>query len=210
VAWQHVALVRELRLPPVPKLLLFALASRADNQGRCWPSVRRICLDSGLSRRAVQIHLGQLIASGLVLCESRVGRSNRLRLVLGPFEANTDARPTAITEGSREALEARTSCAPPAHDVRTLAHRMRRTGVSRAPEVEREESNDIHEKAAGLCNPVDKPATATLSMPWWHDRSAVMLKGVELGVSPNPGEDYRTYKDRVFKAWQKRTCRPQR
>ena len=61
MGFEHIAFVREAALAPVQKLVLYALASRADSRGRCWPSIERLCRDTGLSRRAVQIHLGVLV-----------------------------------------------------------------------------------------------------------------------------------------------------
>ena len=44
MAWRHIELVRELPLQPTSKLILFALASRANDEGRfCWPSMRKLC-----------------------------------------------------------------------------------------------------------------------------------------------------------------------
>lgn len=43
-----------LSLPPALKLILMALADEADDDGLCWPSVRRIARKAGVSERTVQ------------------------------------------------------------------------------------------------------------------------------------------------------------
>jgi hypothetical protein len=39
------------------RAILYAIASRCDSLGRCWPSVRTIAKDSGLSPSTVSKHL---------------------------------------------------------------------------------------------------------------------------------------------------------
>ena len=59
--------VRDLKLgEPSAKLVLYALASRADDEGYAYPSVNRIARDTGLSRRTVQRRLDELAAAGLI------------------------------------------------------------------------------------------------------------------------------------------------
>jgi hypothetical protein len=199
VAWQHVALVRELRVPAVSKLLLYALASRADNSDRCWPSVRRICVDTGLSRRAVQLHLARLIASGIVVRESRIGRSNRFRLVLCGARAadrnDTDSEPPKVP--AVQAAE-RTACATPAHQVHPPAHVVRTPCARGTPEVRSEENKNSPEEVAAIVTLVDKRGAVA---PWWRNSADVMRKGLEFSLTPYPGEAYGAYKDRVFTVW---------
>jgi hypothetical protein len=47
MAWQHIHFVRDLELPALQKLVLFALASRADQAGECWPSIQTLRIDTG-------------------------------------------------------------------------------------------------------------------------------------------------------------------
>ena len=201
MALEHIALIRDLDVPPPQKLLLFALASRADHAGRCWPSVQRVCRDTGLSRRAVQIHLGHLEACGALVRDGRSGRSSVYRLTL-------DRARTASNEGSRKPeventeqrdTHMRMSCAAPAHAVRTPAQVMHRRGAHHAPEVKTELSIKSQEKPVDAAAPVDKrPVQRTT--PWWRSRQAVLQMGVDLGLPPRPGETYSVYKDRVYKA----------
>ena len=74
----YVRLVRDLRAPPIPKLIFYALAARADADGICWPSIRTLCDDTGLARRTVQMHLQKLIQDHLVVREARTGRPSSL------------------------------------------------------------------------------------------------------------------------------------
>jgi hypothetical protein len=199
VTWQHVALVRELRVPAASKLLLYALASRADNSDRCWPSVRRICVDTGLSRRAIQLHLARLIAAGLVVRESRIGRSNRFQLVVtGASAANpNDVQSDSRTVLATQAVE-RTACAASAHEVHPPAHVVRTPYAPGALEVRSEENKNQPEEVAAVVPLGDKRGAVA---PWWRNSGDVMRKGLELGLTPNPGEAYGAYKDRVFTVW---------
>lgn len=202
MALELIALVRDVDFPSLQKLLLYALASRADHAGRCWPSVRRLCQDTGLSRRAVQIHLGLLTDRRALVREGRRGRSNIYRLTLhnvasaGKISAD---RRDATNPGQPQS-EVRMACARPAHDVRTPAHPMRVPCASHAPEVEEEVPTEVQQKPGNATVTVDNwppPRKA----PWWRSRDAVMQKGLELGLPPYPGEMYPAYKDRVYRAW---------
>jgi hypothetical protein len=200
VAWQHVALVRELRVPAVSKLLLYALASRADNSDRCWPSVRRLCVDTGLSRRAVQLHIARLIDSGMLVREQRAGRSNRFRIVLNELTALHSKGVNGATT-PRNNAQSRTASAYP--DAARPLPRPR--SFSRMPHViERSRDKDVYpQKGDVLTSRFASKATAGGSAtPWWRTTVGVMQKGAELGLSPNPGEPFRTYKDRVFTSWE--------
>jgi Helix-turn-helix domain len=197
VALELIARVRDLTLAPPQKLLLFALASRANRADRCWPSVARVCRDTGLSRRAVQIHLGHLATRGLVVRDGRYGRSNIYRLTLDGFgDASSGPSEQGIAERRQTALE-RMPCAPQAHEMRTPAHGVPPPGALGAPEVPREVSLRKQRKPSGEQAPVDNPHA---SEPWWRSRPAVMQRGKELGLAPRPGEAYGVYKDRVYRA----------
>ena len=59
--------VRDLNIDdPNAKLILYALASRADDNGYCYPSVNRIARDTALSRRTVQRRLAALEAGKFI------------------------------------------------------------------------------------------------------------------------------------------------
>jgi DNA-binding transcriptional MocR family regulator len=126
VAWRHIELVRELPPQPTSKLILFALASRANDEGRCWPSMRKLCQDTGLARRTVQLHMGRLTAQGAVMREVRIGRASGLRLELQALRDATYSTAHAqespgcgqpVPDGRIRCIPRRTRCTHPAHAV---------------------------------------------------------------------------------------------
>ena len=72
------------KLRGLEKLVLLALAHRANAEGVCWPSVGRIADDCGLSVRTVAGALNALVSGGLVTREASKGgraRTNFFRLL---------------------------------------------------------------------------------------------------------------------------------
>lgn len=82
-AWQQA-------LPPAQKVVLLALADHSDDDGKCWPSIRRLVKKVNVTDRTVQRVIRDLQAAGLVSVEPRPrpdGRgatSNLYRLALDP------------------------------------------------------------------------------------------------------------------------------
>ncbi len=75
-------------LTPHAKLLLMALADRADDQGVCWPSIPKLAQQCRLSPRTVQRLLQELVTAALLRAEPRFRAdgsrtSNRYYLALG-------------------------------------------------------------------------------------------------------------------------------
>lgn len=62
-------------LPAPTKLLLIALADRADDGGKSWPSREMLCAQTGLSPASVSQHVQALIANGLLTQQRRRQRS---------------------------------------------------------------------------------------------------------------------------------------
>lgn len=54
------------------KFLLIVIANYADEHGQAWPSVERLCKDTGMSRATVQRSLRKLEKNGYVTREKRV------------------------------------------------------------------------------------------------------------------------------------------
>jgi hypothetical protein len=125
MAWQHIHLVRELDLPHVEKLVLFALATRVDDNGECWPSLATLRKDTGLAQRTVQYRLRSLVARGLVSCEERRGATTILRLHL--CEPCASAAPSGVQDADDKAQGVH----PPVHPVHA-------NGAPDAPEVTNE------------------------------------------------------------------------
>lgn len=65
---------------PTDKSVLLALANHADPDGKCWPSVARLCLYTALSERTVQNALRRLEGQGLLHCQERTGTSTMYEL----------------------------------------------------------------------------------------------------------------------------------
>ena len=214
MAWRHIEFVRELALQPTSKLILFALASRANNEGRCWPSMRRLCQDTGLARRTVQLHIGRLTEQGAVVREVRAGRVSGLRLELQALRdvTSSTAEAQGSPDGGQPVSEGRIRCTPPAYMVHPPAHQVHRSCARGAPEVKREDPMNIQRKNATNAATVDNwpNASRPAEAPWWSSKAGVILQGVELAVSAHPGEDYRHYKDRLFKIWSERRSRARR
>lgn len=82
MAYEHVVDVRNLDRPYMQKLILFAIAARADDDGRCAVSIEGLHVDTGLARRTVQVHLQTLLSAELVSREVRPGQTPLVRLHL--------------------------------------------------------------------------------------------------------------------------------
>ncbi len=63
-------------LPYTSKYVLVYLANRANTDGRCWPTLATMGLETGLSRPALVHHIAALEDAGLVAHERRGGAGN--------------------------------------------------------------------------------------------------------------------------------------
>ncbi|MBM3603585.1 MAG: helix-turn-helix domain-containing protein [Alphaproteobacteria bacterium] len=61
-------------LGPTERLIMLALADHADDAGRCYPSISRLCQRTGLGERAVQNNLKALVAKGHVTIVPNAGQ----------------------------------------------------------------------------------------------------------------------------------------
>lgn len=68
--------VYECELSHRAKAVLFYLKDHADSERRCWPGIRTIAGDLGLSRSTVKRALGELVEAGVITKERR-WRGNR-------------------------------------------------------------------------------------------------------------------------------------
>jgi hypothetical protein len=80
---------------------------------------------------------------------------------------------------------------------------MHPTCARSAPEVKREDPLNIEESVGTSVASVDNRTNGARASatPWWQSQASVMLQGEELGAPANLGEDYRHYKDRLFRIW---------
>jgi hypothetical protein len=89
VSWQATAWVSCVEAGgPSGKLLLYALANYADENGRCWPSDQRLMSDTELSERAVRDWKRKLEEAGLIVVERRrtsggTFQADEIRLSMG-------------------------------------------------------------------------------------------------------------------------------
>ncbi len=67
------------KAPPVPKLVLLALADHAHDNGVCWPGLLGLASKTSLTRRTLLRHLNTLKRLGLVKVEPRHDRDGRQR-----------------------------------------------------------------------------------------------------------------------------------
>ena len=62
-------------LSTVGRLVYISLAAHANTVGRCYPSVDRLCLISGLGRTSIHKGLNELEGLGIIMREQRIGTS---------------------------------------------------------------------------------------------------------------------------------------
>jgi len=101
----------EQPLPPVPKLILMALADNADDHGYCWPKMKTIAAKCSTSERTIQRTIKTLLTAGMLTKDARFdanGRqvSNGYTLVLSypdklspPTAAKDGVGDTPVTPG---------------------------------------------------------------------------------------------------------------
>lgn len=68
--------------PATHKLILLAMADRADEYHCCYPSIARLERDTGLDRKTIQKGISNMIACGLLAdTGKRVGTTNKVRVL---------------------------------------------------------------------------------------------------------------------------------
>ncbi len=82
-AFEAMRAVRELQVTPPQKLVLFALISRADRCGECWPSVELIAADTSQADRTVRRALATLIEAGSLARKRLPGNRRAYLLTFG-------------------------------------------------------------------------------------------------------------------------------
>ena len=93
------------RLPPMPKLVLMALADEADDTGFCFPSQRRLAWKCTISERTARRMVSLLASKSYVTIEPRFAKdrsrtSNAYRLaILNPPDNLTGGPRTRVTGG---------------------------------------------------------------------------------------------------------------
>jgi hypothetical protein len=105
-------------LGPTERLIMLALADHADDEGRCYPSIERLRQRTGLSERAVQTNIRNLVAQGYV------------RIVVGGGKGNANLY---FVSANPAGDAPRTKCTP-AGDAPQTPQEMRANPAADAPE----------------------------------------------------------------------------
>ena len=71
MSFQAMTWAVKAKLPTHEKFLLLMMANYADANGKCWPSVSTLSLDTGLSRSAIHRAIKTLVNIGLLKVEAR-------------------------------------------------------------------------------------------------------------------------------------------
>jgi hypothetical protein len=66
--------VRRCGAAPTLRLVLYALADMANDDGECWPSIASLVERTGLSERTIQTALAKLVSAGTLAVERGGGR----------------------------------------------------------------------------------------------------------------------------------------
>jgi len=145
--------IRNLRMPGVPKCVLFILASHADASGLCWLSRPTLAAESGFGQRAIYNALQWLQAHGLVIQRHRTGRSSTFNVTLEQFKlASQTPAPRA---------------APPRHVVPTEVAPVKVRTRSHKPFF----SHCVH---CGASLKVSEPNHQGLCPRCWQDRTTAV------------------------------------
>lgn len=97
-------------LPAPTKLLLIALADRADDSGKSWPSREMLCQQTGLSPASVSQHVQALIGAGLLVQQRRRQRAAEYTLDERALIVAGQQQPVAVvSESEPEMYSSKTS-----------------------------------------------------------------------------------------------------
>ena len=114
------------------KLVLLALADRADDDGKCWPGMDTVAARAGVSTRQVSTHLKSLEGMGLL---SRVRRRRDDGTLSGyTFRLNVQQQQFDPPEANRQWKQTSTGSASPPPEVERSHHRKSTSGQE--PSVE--------------------------------------------------------------------------
>jgi hypothetical protein len=98
--WFRREAVPQLKLTPGMIAVYQAIAGRANRQGECYPSHKRIALESGVHPSSVGRIVTQLIARNLIAVVSvKKGRTHRYRICERPPELLTEVSASGGTKG---------------------------------------------------------------------------------------------------------------
>lgn len=100
MSFKHMAWAMEARVgDPLAKLLLVALADRADKErGQCWPSLSRLCEDTEMSKASVTRRLSYLEQQGFVHRTQRDQSSTLYTLPLTELTMSLTETPPCLSQ----------------------------------------------------------------------------------------------------------------
>lgn len=79
--WTWRDAVRQTAVPPLTKLVCYSIANYLADVGQgCFPSIRTLIADTGLSNRSLATHIRGAVAAGLLVVERKTGRDGRYQL----------------------------------------------------------------------------------------------------------------------------------
>lgn len=144
------AIFENEELGPTHRLIMLSLADHADDWGRCYPSISRLCQRTGLKERAVQINIRQLEDAGYITIHKNAG----------PSGANVYmVRATPASDAPPAQNAPRIKCAPPPHI-------MRETPASDAPKPSGTINEPSEVPPLGSPEKEKRPAKARLPEDW--------------------------------------------
>lgn len=154
------AIFEHSQLPPVPRLVLLALADHADHDGYAWPAIDRLAHKTGLHRRTVQSALADSEAAGELTREVGGGRHNTTlyRITVGPVDKSVEkggAAPPLTEKGwrsvqKRVAESARKGGPGPPESSRTVIEPRRPFSISPDPGTLPPPDPDVVERVTEL------------------------------------------------------------
>lgn len=112
--------VKGYQTTPTAKAVLVAMADYAGDDGRCWPSMARLCEFTCLSERAVRNAVRELEKSGVVVSERASGRTSHY-LVCPQIARTTPAPDAGLKDDEPRQQMPPAPSAAPAGDAGTQA-----------------------------------------------------------------------------------------
>lgn len=79
--WTWRDAVRQAAVPPLTKLVCYSIANYLADVGQgCFPSIKTLIADTGLSNRSLATHIRTAVDAGLLIVERKTGRDGRYQL----------------------------------------------------------------------------------------------------------------------------------
>ena len=150
------------------RLVMLALADRADDEGRAWPSVEDLCERTRLSRRAVQKGIAELVRIGELKVEQGGGRHQRNRYRIIPKLRTSDAvtHQEPRTSDAVSPKKQRTLVPETANFATETANFEHENSVDSAPEPPLEPPTEPSTEPTPL--PPAQPLADRMRDAWWE------------------------------------------